>query len=369
VPSTTRARETAIDAVDLRKTYPGGRGRPPVHALDGLSFAVPAGTVFALLGPNGAGKSTTAKILTTLSRADSGTAIVAGIDVARHPERVRRAIGYVAQRPVTDPMDSGRENLVLAGRLQGLGARDARARATELLERFSLADAADRLVRTYSGGMARRLDVAMGIVHRPRVLFLDEPTTGLDPEARAGMWAEIERMTAGESMTVLLTTHYLEEADRLAANLAIVDHGRVAVAGTPDALKDELRGDGIVVELAPAALGSGGVVPDAAAALAARVTAAVSTCASVRDVHVEGRTLRARADSGAVALPTVLTALDAAGLPVASATLARPSLDDVYLRHTGRTFTAAQSTASGPDAAPGGGPGADAGATVEGVAA
>ncbi|UKJ66116.1 ATP-binding cassette domain-containing protein [Cellulosimicrobium cellulans] len=357
-----------MDAVDLRKTYPGGRGRPPVHALGGLSFAVPAGTVFALLGPNGAGKSTTAKILTTLSRADSGTATVAGIDVARHPERVRRAIGYVAQKPVTDPMDTGRENLVLAGRLQGLGARDARARATELLERFSLTDAADRLVRTYSGGMARKLDVAMGIVHRPRVLFLDEPTTGLDPEARAEMWAEIERMTARESMTILLTTHYLEEADRLAANLAIVDHGRVAVAGTPDALKDELRGDGIVVELAAPTVAASGL-PDGGAALAARVTAAVGTCAGVREVHVDGRTLRARADSGAVALPAVLTALDAAGLPVASATLARPSLDDVYLRHTGRTFTAAQSTASGLDPAPRGGPGADAGATVEGVAA
>jgi ABC-2 type transport system ATP-binding protein len=178
------------------------------------------------------------------------------------------------------------------------------------------------------------------------------------------MWAEIERMTSRESMTILLTTHYLEEADRLAANLAIVDHGRVAVAGTPDALKDELRGDGIVVELAAPTVASG--PPDGGAALAARVTAAVGTCAGVRDVHVEGRTLRARADSGAVALPAVLAALDAAGLPVASATLARPSLDDVYLRHTGRTFTAAQSSA---DATPGSGPGADAAATVEGVAA
>ncbi|MDF9875250.1 ATP-binding cassette domain-containing protein [Cellulosimicrobium cellulans] len=361
MPSSTRAQETAIDAVDLRKTYPGGRGRSPVHALDGLSFAVPTGTVFALLGPNGAGKSTTAKILTTLSRADSGTATVVGIEVARHPERVRRAIGYVAQKPVTDPMDSGRENLVLAGRLQGLGARDARARATELLERFSLTAAADRLVKTYSGGMARKLDVAMGIVHRPQVLFLDEPTTGLDPEARAEMWAEIERMTVRESMTILLTTHYLEEADRLAANLAIVDHGRVAVAGTPDALKDELRGDGIVVQLAAPTVAASGL-PDGGAALAARVTAAVGTCAGVRDVHVEGRTLRARADSGAVALPAVLAALDAAGLPVASASLARPSLDDVYLRHTGRTFTAAQSSADVVR-------GEHAGATVEGVAA
>jgi len=334
VPPATRAPETAIDAVALRKTYPGGRGRPPVRALDGLSFAVPTGTVFALLGPNGAGKSTTTKILATLSRADSGTAHVAGTDVARHPERVRRAIGYVAQKPVTDPMDTGRENLVLAGRLQGLGARDARARAAELLGRFSLTHAADRLVTTYSGGMARKLDVAMGLVHRPQVLFLDEPTTGLDPEARAEMWAEIERMTAVESMTILLTTHYLEEADRLAANVAIVDEGRVVVAGTPDALKDELRGDGIVVELAPGA-------PDDGASLAGRVADAVRA-SGVRDVRVEGRTLRARADAGAVALPAVLAGLDAAGLPVASATLARPSLDDVYLRHTGRSLTAAQ---------------------------
>ena len=364
-PLPAATREAAIDAVDLRKAYPGGRGRPPVHALDGLSFAVPAGTVFALLGPNGAGKSTTAKILTTLSRADSGTATVGGIDVARHPERVRRTIGYVAQKPVTDPMDSGRENLVLAGRLQGLSARDARARATDLLDRFSLSGAADRLVRTYSGGMARKLDVAMGIVHRPSVLFLDEPTTGLDPEARAEMWAEIERMTAVESMTILLTTHYLEEADRLAANLAIVDHGRVVVAGTPEALKDEQRGDGIVVELAPdvTAPGSGipgSAVPDAGTTLAARVADAVRACEGVRDLHVQGRTLRARADSGAVALPAVLAALDAAGLAVASATLARPSLDDVYLRHTGRTFAAAQGSA---------GPGDHAGATTEEVAA
>ncbi len=352
------AGETAISAVDLRKTYPGGRGRPPVHALDGLSFAVPAGTVFALLGPNGAGKSTTAKILTTLSRADSGTAHVAGTDVARRPDRVRRTIGYVAQKPVTDPMDTGRENLVLAGRLQGLGARDARVRATQLLDRFSLTGAADRLVKTYSGGMARKLDVAMGIVHRPRVLFLDEPTTGLDPEARAEMWAEIERMTAVESMTVLLTTHYLEEADRLAANLAIVDHGRVVAAGTPDSLKDELRGDGIVVELAPA-VAPGAAVPDGGPSFARRVTDAVLGCEGVGDVHVDGRTLRARADSGAVALPAVLAALDAAGLAVASATLARPSLDDVYLRHTGRTFASAQAGAPVPDA----------GATAEEVAA
>ncbi|HWU57501.1 MAG TPA: ATP-binding cassette domain-containing protein, partial [Microbacteriaceae bacterium] len=217
----------ALVAEDLIKTYPGGRGKPQVRALDGLSFTAEAGTIFGLLGPNGAGKSTTAKILSTLSRADSGTALVAGIDVARHPDRVRRTIGFVAQKPVSDPTATGRENLVLAGRLQGMPASQARVRASDLLDRFSLTDAGDRLVKTYSGGMARKLDVAIGLMHRPQVLFLDEPTTGLDPEARSEMWAELEAMARIEQMTVLLTTHYLDEADRLAGRLAIVDHGRV----------------------------------------------------------------------------------------------------------------------------------------------
>jgi ABC-2 type transport system ATP-binding protein len=227
----------ALDAVDLRKSYPGGRGKPRaasrIRALDGLSFTAETGTIFGLLGPNGAGKSTTVKILATLTTADSGSASVAGIDVARHPEQVRRAIGFVAQKQVSDPLDTGRENLVLAGRLQGMSARAAKARASELLERFSLDAAADRQVKTYSGGMARKLDVAIGLMHRPQVLFLDEPTTGLDPEARADMWSELEVMARVERMTVLLTTHYLDEADRLANRLAIIDHGRVVAEGTP----------------------------------------------------------------------------------------------------------------------------------------
>jgi len=333
---------TSTRAVDLRKTYPGRRGAPAVTALDGLSFDVPDGTVFGLLGPNGAGKSTTVKILTTLSRADSGTATVAGLDVAREPEAVRRAVGYVAQKPVTDPMDTGRENLVLAGRLQGLGRRDARARADELLERFGLADAANRLVRTYSGGMARKLDVALGIVHRPQVLFLDEPTTGLDPEARAEMWAEIERMTGHERMTVLLTTHYLDEADRLAARVAIVDRGRVVVEGTPSELKDGLHGDTVVVELASPAVAPS---PDGAAPARAHLTQVVGS-AGLRDVVVDGAQVRGRAEVGSSALPGVLAALEGAGIPVASATVARPSLDDVYLRYTGRTYGAADRSGS-----------------------
>jgi len=323
-----------ISARDLRKTYPAGRGAPRLVALDGLGFEVEAGTIFGLLGPNGAGKSTTVKILATLSQADAGTAEVAGIDVARHPDRVRRAIGFVAQKPVADPMDTGRENLELAGRLQGMRRADARARAGELLDRFSLTAAADRLVKTYSGGMARKLDVAIGLMHRPQVLFLDEPTTGLDPEARAEMWAELEAMARHERMTVLLTTHYLEEADRLAARLAIVDHGRVVAAGTPEELKNDLHGDAIVVELAPQ-LDQDGIAD------AVRI---VSHVPGLDRVLAEGRTLRSRAASGAAALPQVLAALDEARLAVASATVARPSLDDVYLRHTGRSLATATST-------------------------
>jgi ABC-2 type transport system ATP-binding protein len=322
--------DLGISARDLRKSYPAGRQTPRIQALDGLSIEVEAGTIFGLLGPNGAGKSTTVKILSTLSRAESGTAEVAGIDVARHPERVRRVIGFVAQKSVADPMDTGRENLVLAGRLQGMRGRDARARAAELLTRFSLSDAADRLVKTYSGGMARKLDVAIGLMNRPQVLFLDEPTTGLDPEARSEMWSELEAMAKVERMTVLLTTHYLEEADRLASRLAIVDHGRVVVTGSPEQLKDALHGDAVIVELA-----SG---EDAAQGLLL-----LERLQGLDEVLVDGRVLRSRAASGAGALPQVLAALDEARLPVASATVARPSLDDVYLRHTGHSYAAASS--------------------------
>jgi len=330
--------EVGISAHELRKSYPGGRQAPRVQALDGLSIEVEAGTIFGLLGPNGAGKSTTVKILSTLSRADSGSAEVAGIDVARHPDQVRRVIGFVAQKSVADPMDTGRENLVLAGRLQGMRGAHARDRAAELLERFSLTPAADRLAKTYSGGMARKLDVAIGLMNRPQVLFLDEPTTGLDPEARADMWSELEAMAKVERMTVLLTTHYLEEADRLASRLAIVDHGRVVVAGSPEQLKDGLHGDAVIVELAAG--------EDAAEGLRL-----LERLPGLDEVLVDGRMLRGRAASGAETLPRVLAALDSARLSgarlaVASATVARPSLDDVYLRHTGRSYSAAAAAAS-----------------------
>jgi ABC-2 type transport system ATP-binding protein len=319
---------SAIVANGLVKTYPVRGNRDGVRALDGLRITVPRGTVFGLLGPNGAGKSTTIKILTTLARPDRGTATVEGIDVLRRPDRVRNVIGVVAQRSGSDPMATGRENLLLQGRLYGMGGADVRARAGELLARFDLEAAAGRLVKTYSGGMQRRLDVALGLVHRPQVLFLDEPTAGLDPEARAAMWHEISRLAGDEGMTVLLTTHYLEEADRLASRLAIVDRGRVVAEGTPDGLKGELRGDAVHLELPAHAS------PAAAIGVLDRLP-------GLRDVRVSGRNVSARSDDGAAAVPGILAALERAGVPAASVTVARPSLDDVYLRHTGRRYTQA----------------------------
>jgi ABC-2 type transport system ATP-binding protein len=315
--------EPAIAAEGLVKTYPGD-----VRALDGLSLAVPAGTIFGLLGPNGAGKSTTVRILTTLSRADSGTARVAGHDVVTEAGAVRRAIGCVGQRSGADREATGRENLILQGQLQDVRGRELTARVDALLDQFGLAEAAHRIVKTYSGGMQRRLDIAMALVHRPRVLFLDEPTTGLDPEVRVEMWREIERLKRDEGLSILLTTHYLEEADRLASELAIVDRGRVVTGGSPEDLKSELRGDAINVELAFRANGA--------------VEAALAPLTAVRELVIEGTSLRARADEGARAVPLVLGALEAGGVEVASVTVARPSLDDVYLRHTGRSFEEAE---------------------------
>jgi ABC-2 type transport system ATP-binding protein len=335
----------AVVAHDLIKTYPGG-----VKALDGMAVTVEAGTVFGLLGPNGAGKSTTVKILTTLARPDSGTALVAGHDALRHPDRVRRAIGVVAQKSGADPVATGRENLLLQGRLYGLRGAALGRRADELLDRFDLTAAARRMVKTYSGGMQRRLDVALGLMHRPQVLFLDEPTTGLDPEARTAMWEEISRLAGDEGLTILLTTHYLEEADRLAERIAIVDRGRVVAEGTPDELKGELRGDAVHVELSR--------TPDPVDAHL--LATALAEFAGVREVVLDGRRLSARADDGPAAVPRVLAALEQQGAAVATVTLARPSLDDVYLRYAGRRFSDADA-----DAGANTGAGADANANAD----
>jgi len=315
--------EQAIEADSLVKSYPKG-----VTALDGLSFAVRPASAFALLGPNGAGKSTAVKVLTTLTTPDAGRGTVAGIDVIKHPDQVRRTIGVVAQGSGVDIQATGRENLRLQGQIFGMRGAILEHRAQELLERFGLAEAADRIARGYSGGMQRRLDIAMALVHDPTVLFLDEPTTGLDPEVRADMWSEIAKLAAERGKTVLLTTHYLEEADQLAKRVAIVDRGKVVAEGTPEELKRELRGDAIHVDLDREYNG--------------RVTGALSRLEAVRDVTVDGKTLRARADDGGRAVPLVLQALESHGVGVSSVRVARPSLDDVYLKYTGRTFDAAE---------------------------
>jgi ABC-2 type transport system ATP-binding protein len=312
----------AITVQDLRKRY------KDVQALDGVTFDVHAGEVFGLLGPNGAGKSTTVRVLTTLTRPDSGHALVAGHDVVRHPNRARRAIGYVPQDSGVDRDATGRENLMLQGRIYGLRGSGVRARVEEVLDLVGLPDAADRVVRGYSGGMKRRLDIALGLIHRPSVLFLDEPTTGRDPEARAAMWVEVERLAQQESLTILLTTHYLEEADQLADRLAIVSRGQVVVEGTPEELKRGLRGELVTVEL------------QENDGHAAEAVAVLERFPGARETKQDGAHVRTRVPDGAQAIPTLLASLDSAGIAVASVTTSRPSLDDVYLHYTGREFLA-----------------------------
>jgi ABC-2 type transport system ATP-binding protein len=314
---------SAIEAADLVKRYPGG-----VTALDGVSFSVEDGIVFGLLGPNGAGKSTAVKILTTLSTPDGGRARVGGHDVASEADAVRRTIGVVSQRSTVDREATARENVRLQGQVYGMRGEALERRIDELLRRFNLSDAADRIARTLSGGMERRLNIAMALVHEPRILFLDEPTTGLDPEVRAEMWEEISSLASQQGITILLTTHYLEEADRLASRLVILDRGKVVAEGSPEELKRELRGDAIRVEL-----GSGRDGADLSGALAGL---------ELREVIVDGNVLHARADDGAGAVPGVLQALATRGVNAASVTVARPSLDDVYLRYAGRTFERAE---------------------------
>src|SRR3954468_24074115 len=309
----------AIVVKDLRKRY------GEVQALDGVSFAVREGEVFALLGPNGAGKSTTVRTLVTLTAPDSGSASVAGHDVAREQTAVRRLIGYVPQDSGVAELGPGRWTLMLRGHVQGMGRREVRSRTEELLELVGSTDAANRIVKTYSGGMRRRLDIALGLVHRPRVLFLDEPTTGLDPEARVAMWEEVSRLAEAESLTILLTTHYLEEADQLAARLAIVSQGKIVVEGTPEELKANLRGDAVQVELANGHLEEAKLV--------------LSGTGAEPETVLGDRTIVPPVPDGGAALPGILSALDSAGIGVATVSVSRPSLDDVYLHFTGRDFT------------------------------
>jgi ABC-2 type transport system ATP-binding protein len=316
-------REHAVVVRGLTKAF--GRGATRIEAVRGIDLVVRRGQIFGFLGPNGAGKTTTLRMLTTLLPIDAGQALVAGIDVARKPKEARRRIGYVGQLGGADRQATGRENLVLQGRLCGMSADAARRRSEELIAQLELAAFADRLARTYSGGQRRRLEVALGIVHRPEVLFLDEPTTGLDPQNRANLWDEVRALRAAGT-TVFLTTHYLEEADSLADRLAIIDHGRIAAEGTPAELKRGLGIASLVIET--------GLEGEALGALGREIAGQPA----VTGAHVDGRSLRVEVSDGTAALPPIAGLLASRGVPLGALALSAPSLDDVFLRLTGRSL-------------------------------
>jgi ABC-2 type transport system ATP-binding protein len=306
--------EPAISARDLRKSY------GDVHALNGVDFDVPAGTVLGVLGPNGAGKTTAVRVLTTLLKPDGGTARVAGLDVVAQASALRERIGLAGQYAAIDENLTGLENLVMVGRLYGMSRAAAKARGMELLERFELVEAAGRPAKTYSGGMRRRLDLAAALVAKPPVLFLDEPTTGLDPRSRLQLWTTIEELVA-EGTTVLLTTQYLDEADRLADSIAVIDRGRVIAKGTPDELKDRVGGERLEVRLTePEA------APRAAAALAPM---------SDEPPSADGLLVRLPVRVRTGAIVEAVRRLDQAGVDVDDISLRRPTLDDVFLALTG----------------------------------
>src|SRR3954469_9693542 len=311
----------AVIAEGLVKTY------GTVRALDGLDLAVPEGSVLALLGPNGAGKTTAVRVLTTLLQPDAGRAEVAGIDVLRRPRDVRAVIGLSGQYAAVDEYLTGYENLDMIGRLYHLGRGAAKERARELLAQFDLVEAADRPVKTYSGGMRRRLDLAGALVARPQVLFLDEPTTGLDPRSRADMWEVIGDLVAGGT-TLLLTTQYMEEADRLADNIVVVDHGKVIAEGSADQLKAQIGGERLEIVVAPSAR-----LDEVRDLLRALGSGAVSV-----DSHT--RRLSVPVTGGTRALIEAPRQLDDAGVDVQDVGLRRPTLDDVFLTLTGHTTVA-----------------------------
>ena len=323
----------AIQAENLVKTF------GDVRALDGVSLDVPEGTVLGLLGPNGAGKTTTVRVLTTLLRPDSGRAVVAGVDVLKHPNRVRSLIGLSGQYAAVDEYLTGRENLQMVGELYQMSVRDAKARALELLEWFNLDEAADRTAKTYSGGMRRRLDLAAALVVRPPVMFLDEPTTGLDPRNRLALWEVIETLVE-QGTTLLLTTQYLEEADRLAHDICVVDHGKVIARGTADELKAQIGGERVEV-----------VVHDRDLITAA-VEALKTFAVGEPSVEKNTRRITVPVTGGAKVLADVIRELDGRSIEIDDIGLRRPTLDDVFLSLTGHATAADENGEDGE----GGGP-------------
>ncbi len=313
-----------IETTGLRKSFRSRQGREvkTVEAVRGVDLTVAQGEIYGVLGPNGAGKTTTLRMLATLIPPDGGHATVAGVDLLRDPGEVRRRIGYVAQGGSTWDEVTAREELILHARMYGIGKAEARRRAERALAAFQLTEYADRKCKTYSGGQRRRVDIALGIIHDPQIVFLDEPTTGLDPQSRAHMWDEIRRLR-DEGMTVFLTTHYLDEADALCDRIGIIDHGEIVTEGTPAELKREISGEVVTVEL------------DGDVAAAAEV---LDTEPYVRKLEKLDGTLRLFVEHGATAVPQVMRRLDSARLPLRSVEVHRPSLDDVFLAKTGRSL-------------------------------
>jgi ABC-2 type transport system ATP-binding protein len=306
-----------IETRDLRKSFKSREGT--VAAVRGVDLDVAEGEIFGFLGPNGAGKTTTLRMLATLIEPDGGSATIAGADLRHNPGEVRRRIGYVAQGGSTWDDSTAREELILQARCYGIAKAEATARAQQLAENFQLSEFADRKSKTYSGGQRRRVDIALGVIHSPKVVFLDEPTTGLDPQSRAHMWDEVRRLR-DEGMTVFITTHYLDEADALCDRISIMDHGEIVASGTPAELKREISGDVVRVGLPAGAL-----------------TAAAQALSSYKlETYDEG--VRLFVEDGAVAIPQILRALDTAGVPLGAVELHRPSLDDVFLTKTGRSL-------------------------------
>nr|WP_205862415.1 ATP-binding cassette domain-containing protein [Planosporangium thailandense] len=304
----------------MRKTFRSRKGT--VEAVRGVDLVVDEGEIFGFLGPNGAGKTTTLRMLATLLTPDGGAATIAGADLRRAPGEVRRRIGYVAQGGCTWDEVSAREELIYQARLYGVDKAEARRRAEHAIGAFQLEAFADRPTKTYSGGQRRRVDIALGVIHQPRVVFLDEPTTGLDPQSRAHMWDEVRRLR-DEGMSVFITTHYLDEADALCDRIAIMDHGEIVAEGTSAELKRQIAGDVVTV-------GLDGTAPKAAALLEGEPY--------VNRLETLDEGLRLYVDSGATAIPQILRALDGAGIALASIELHRPSLDDVFLAQTGRSL-------------------------------
>jgi ABC-2 type transport system ATP-binding protein len=314
-------RDAVIETHGLRRVFKTRKAS--VEAVAGVDLRVVAGEVFGFLGPNGAGKTTTLRMLATLLEPSGGEATVAGADLRREPGKVRERIGYVGQKGGSDPNVVGRGELVFQGRVYGMTKGEAQVRAAELLRVLELEDCADRVSSTYSGGQRRRLDIGIGLMHGPKLLFLDEPTTGLDPQSRARLWEEVRRLRDGGT-TIFLTTHYLEEADALCDRLAIIDHGRIVAEGTPDELKRQVAGDVVTV----------GVGGDQAAALEVFGGESFVREASAQ----EDGTIRLYVERGETAMPAILRLLDSRSMELKTITLTRPSLDDVFLRQTGRSL-------------------------------